>query len=103
MSQYFLFGMKFEYFFYSAWCNNQGGFIATPSSTETYHEIMDIADSLKNKDIHEKCFAGSGALVIWTGVIAKIFLNILKLLSLTRSQYVKYLENPEKIYLKNLK
>merc|ERR1711963_710557 len=29
---------------------------------------MDIADSLKNKDIHEKCFAGSGALVIWTGL-----------------------------------
>lgn len=67
-SEYFLFGMKFDYYFYSTWCVNQGGSIASPSSTETYHEMMDIADSLKNKDIHEKCFAGSGALVIWTGL-----------------------------------
>ena len=28
---------------------------------------MDVAEALQNKDIHEKCFAGSGALVIWTG------------------------------------
>ena len=29
--------------------------------------MMDVAEALQNKDIHEKCFAGSGALVIWTG------------------------------------
>ena len=68
-AQYFLFGSKFEYHFYTAWCANQGGSLAVPSSTENYHELMDIADALKNKDIHEKCFAGSGALVVWTGRI----------------------------------
>ena len=26
-SKYFLFGIKFEYFFYTAWCNNMGGFV----------------------------------------------------------------------------
>ena len=45
----------------------QGGALATPSSPETFHEMMDVAEALQNKDIHEKCFAGSGALVIWTG------------------------------------
>ena len=45
-----------------------GGSLAVPSSPETFHEMMDIAESLQNKDIHEKCFAGSGALVVWTGV-----------------------------------
>ena len=67
-SQYFLFGSKFEYFFYASWCANQGGAIAVPSSPESYHEIMDVAEQLQNKDWHEKCFAGSGALVIWAGV-----------------------------------
>ena len=46
---------------------HQGGALATPSSPETFHEMMDVAEALQNKDIHEKCFAGSGALVIWTG------------------------------------
>ena len=44
-----------------------------PTSTENFHEMMDIADALKNKDIHEKCFAGSGALVIWTGKYFPVF------------------------------
>ena len=47
----------------------QGGALATPSSPESFHEMMDVAEALQNKDIHEKCFAGSGALVIWTGEV----------------------------------
>ena len=99
-SQYYLFGKQFEYWFYSAWCANQvrllmlgpemdlvseydiqGGALATPSSPETFHEMMDVAEALQNKDIHEKCFAGSGALVIWTGdLVLGLWTRVCKLL-----------------------
>ena len=38
-----------------------------PMSDEQYHEIMDVAESIVDRDIHEKCLLGSGALVIWNG------------------------------------
>ena len=44
-----------------------GGAIAVPMSDEQYHEIMDVAESIVDRDIHEKCLLGSGALVIWNG------------------------------------
>ena len=44
-----------------------GGAIAVPMSDEQYHEIMDVAESIVDKEIHEKCLLGSGALVIWNG------------------------------------
>ena len=66
--KYFLFPMEFEYFFYSAWCKNQGGEIAVPMSDENFHEIMDIAEGIVGKDIHEKCMHDSGSLIIWGGV-----------------------------------
>ena len=44
-----------------------GGAIAVPMTDEQYHEIMDVAESIVDRDIHEKCLLGSGALVIWNG------------------------------------
>ena len=44
-----------------------GGAIAVPMSDEQYHEMMDVAESIVDKEIHEKCLLGSGALVIWNG------------------------------------
>ena len=44
-----------------------GGAIAVPMSDEQFHEIMDVAESIVDKEIHEKCLLGSGALVIWNG------------------------------------
>lgn len=66
-NSYFLFPNKFNYFFYTAWCNNMGGAIIFPTTDEHYHEIMDIAESIVNKDIHEKCIHASGSLIIWAG------------------------------------
>ena len=37
-------------------------------SDEQFHEIMDVAESIVDKEIHEKCLLGSGALVIWNGL-----------------------------------
>ena len=65
---YFLFPMQFEYWFYTAWCKNQGGGIVVPMSDENYHELMDTAESIVDKDVHEKCMHASGALVIWGGM-----------------------------------
>ena len=42
--------------------------IAVPMSDEQFHEIMDVAESIVDKEIHEKCLLGSGALVIWNGL-----------------------------------
>ena len=66
--KYFLFPMKFEYFFYVSWCRNQGGQIVTPMTDEIYHEKMDIAESMVDKDHHEKCMHAAGSLIIWTGM-----------------------------------
>ena len=60
--------MQFEYWFYTAWCKNQGGGIVVPMSDENYHELMDTAESIVDKDVHEKCMHASGALVIWGGM-----------------------------------
>jgi len=67
-TKYFLFPMKFEYFFYTAWCKNQGGEIVVPMTDEGFHEVMDIAEGLVDKDIHEKCMHASGSLIIWGGM-----------------------------------
>jgi len=67
-AKYFLFPVKFEYHFYTAWCKNQGGEIAAPVSDENYHELMDIAEGMVNRDIHEKCLHASGSLVVWGGI-----------------------------------
>ena len=45
-----------------------GGAIAVPMTDEQYHEMMDVAESIVDRDIHEKCLLGSGALVIWNGL-----------------------------------
>lgn len=66
--QFYLFPMKFEYFFYTAWCKNQGGGIVVPQSDEHFHEIMDIAEGIVDRDVHEKCMHASGALIIWSGI-----------------------------------
>ena len=42
--------MQFEYWFYTAWCKNQGGGIVVPMSDENYHELMDTAESIVDKD-----------------------------------------------------
>ena len=47
-----------------------GGAIAVPMTDEQYHEMMDVAESIVDRDIHEKCLLGSGALVIWNGRLA---------------------------------
>ena len=67
-AKYFLFPMQFEYFFYSAWCRNMGGGIVAPASDEEYHEVMDIAEKIVDKDTHEKCLHATGSLIIWGGV-----------------------------------
>ena len=66
-NSYFLFPNKFNFFFYTAWCSNMGGGIIFPTTDEHYHEIMDIAEGIVNKDIHEKCIHASGSLIIWAG------------------------------------
>jgi len=66
--KYFLFPMQFEYFFYTAWCQNQGGEIVAPLSDEHFHEIMDIAEGIVDKDVHEKCMHASGSLILWGGI-----------------------------------
>ena len=58
--QYFLFPDPFDSNFYTAWCRNMGGGIAVPASEEGYHEIMDVAESMVNRDAHEKCMHASG-------------------------------------------
>ena len=37
-----------------------GGFISFPETDEQYHELMDIAEGMVNRDIHEKCMHASG-------------------------------------------
>lgn len=67
-AKYFLFPMKFEYFFYTAWCKNQGGEIVVPMTDEMFHGVMDIGEGMVDKDIHEKCMHASGSLMIWGGM-----------------------------------
>ena len=38
-----------------------------PETDEKYHEIMDAAEALVDRDIHEKCVHPSGNLIIWAG------------------------------------
>ena len=59
--------MQFEYWFYTAWCKNQGGGIVVPMSDENYHELMDVVGSLINPEIHEKCMHSTGDVIIWLG------------------------------------
>jgi len=66
-NKWFLFPNKFNYWFYKEWCFNQGGEIMVPQTDEKYHENMDIAESLVDRDTHEKCVHPSGALIIWAG------------------------------------
>jgi len=66
-AKWFLFPNPFDYWFYKSWCSNQGGAIAVPVSDENYHELMDIAENIVDKDIHEKCVHASGSLIIWGG------------------------------------
>jgi len=67
--KYFLFPRAFDYRFYKAWCFNQGGEIAVPTTDENYHEIMDIAEGILIREIHEKCLHASGSLIIWGGPV----------------------------------
>jgi len=66
-NKYFLFPDRFNYHFYKAWCFNQGGEMFVPQTDEKYHEGMDIAESLVNRDIHEVCLHASGSLILWAG------------------------------------
>ena len=59
-TKYFLFPDPFDSYFYTAWCHNMGGSIMVPESDENYHELMDIAESMVNREIHEKCMHASG-------------------------------------------
>ena len=42
--------------------------MAVPKTTEHYHEIMDIGESLIQGEIHEKCMHASGSLLVWIGL-----------------------------------
>ena len=44
-----------------------GGAIVFPTTDENYHENMDIAEGMVNREIHEKCMHASGSLMIWAG------------------------------------
>lgn len=66
--EYFLFPLPYEHHFYTAWCLNQGGKIISPTNDENYHALMDTAENLVNREIHEKCLLASGSLNIWNGL-----------------------------------
>ena len=70
--------------------------LAVPSNPETFHEMMDIAaESLQNKNIHEKCFAGFGDLVVWTWVNEKIEAN-----SYTKKAFIRNSNHHSQFILK---
>ena len=60
------------------WGRNMGGGIAVPQSEEGYHEMMDIAESMVNRDAHEKCMHASGEGVNWD--ISIILINLILIL-----------------------
>jgi len=66
-SRYFMFNDVWSYNFYKSWCYNMGGSIALPQSEEDFHNQMDIAESLIQGDIHERCVHASGNLIYWIG------------------------------------
>ena len=41
--------------------------MAIPTTTENYHELMDLAEGLVLKETHDKCLHASGSLIIWGG------------------------------------
>ena len=46
-------------------CYNMGGRMAIPKSQENYHELMDIAEKMINREIHEKCMHASGSKTVF--------------------------------------
>ena len=66
-SSFYLFPDKFDFTFYNSFCDNLGGIMPQPVSDENYHELMDVVASLVRTDIHEKCMATSGDVILWMG------------------------------------